>query len=140
MKRVRELERRCKGEPCQRQLIVGMLYANVLSPVKIKHVMSKSYPKGRVELWFMKVAIEELETLEEKARPQKMHVSPLAVADVFSHEEWVSWMEWRGDEQYEEQNENPSLDAIGGKATGTGKSKKGKGKGKPKDKGKYRPA
>ena len=46
LKRVRELECRCKEEPDHRRMIAGMLYANVLSPATRKHVMSKSYPKG----------------------------------------------------------------------------------------------
>ena len=115
--------------------------------------MSKSYPRGlddegkpamvsaRLDLEPMKMAIEELKTLEEKSRPQKMDVSSVAAADAFTHEEWVAWMEWQGDKEYEEEAENPSLDAIGGKAKGKGKGNnkgnhdlakgKGKGRGRP---------
>ena len=113
--------------------------------------MSKSYPKdldlegkpamvsARVDLEFMKMAIKELKTLENKSRPLKMDVSSVAAVDTFTHEEWVAWMEWQGDEEYEEEEQSQSLDAIGGKAQGKGKGKnkgkdtKGKGKGKGKD-------
>ena len=89
-------------------MIAGMLYANVLCRTTRKHIISKSYPKGvdelgqpvmvsaRVDLEFMKAAIDELKTFEKKARPKKMDVSSVNVPEVFSHEEWVSWMEWQG--------------------------------------------
>ena len=69
LRRVRELERRCKEEADQRRMIAGMLYANVLSPATEKHVLSKSYPKGvddegkpvmvsaKVDLEFIKMVI-----------------------------------------------------------------------------------
>ena len=149
LKRVRELERRCPDTPDQRVMIAGMLFANVLSPAARKHVMSKSYPKGqdhsgnpimiqaRDDLEFMKMAIEDLKVLDEKARPQKMDVSALGEASEeqeFSHAEWQQWTEYCATCEDETGYENPSLDAIGGKSKGKGK--KGKGKGKGKDKGK----
>ena len=49
-------------------------------------------------------------------------------------------MEWQGDEEYEEEVDNLSLDAIGGKAKGKGQKDKSKGTGKGKEKGKERTA
>ena len=78
----------------------GLLYANVLSPSTRKHIMGKSYPKcvddkgksamvsARVGLEFMKVAIEELKSLEEMSKPQKMDVSSVAAAEAYTHQEW----------------------------------------------------
>ena len=50
---------------------------------------------AKIDLELMKMAVEELKTLKEKARLQKMDVSSVAVANRFTHEEWVSWMEWQ---------------------------------------------
>ena len=96
---------------------------------------------ARVDPEFTKMVIEELKSLEGKSRPHKMDVLSVDAADAFTHEEWVAWMEMQGDEEYEEEAENPSLDAIGGKAKGKGKGKKkgkddlakGKGKGRGRD-------
>ena len=67
--------------------------------------------------------------MDEKARPRKMDVSIMIVAELYSHEDWVAWTEagpWPGDEEYGHYQEvTPSLDSIGG--TGREKSK-GKGK------------
>ena len=117
--------------------------------------MGKSYARGRdnqgadimisarVDLELMKMAVKELKTLEEKARPQKMDVSSVATPTTLSHEEWVAWMELQGEVEYEEEHaaaEASALDAIGGKAKGQSKTGKTKGKGKGKDKDGGRPA
>ena len=40
---------------------------------------------ARVDLEFMKLAVEYLKTLDEKARPQKMDASSVAVSTTFYH-------------------------------------------------------
>ena len=91
------------------------------------HVMAPA----RADLELMKEVIEELKTLQEKARPQKMDVSSMGALELYSHEDWVAWMmagPWPGDEEPTcDQEGAPSLDAIGGKGKGKGKGKDGKG-------------
>ena len=65
-----------------------------------------------------------------------MGVSYFAAPESYSHEERVAWMEWQGDEEYEQIEEaTPTLDALGGKGKGKGKGKDGKGFGKGRGKG-----
>ena len=71
-------------------MVAGMLYTDMLCPATMKHVMGKSYARGhgeqvaeimvsaKADLEFVKMAVKELKTLEEKARPQKMDMSPVA--------------------------------------------------------------
>ena len=72
-----------------------------------------------------------MKVLDEKARPQKMDVSSVGAPELYSHEDWVSWMEagpWPGDvEPTYDQDDAPSLDAIGGKSKGKGIGKDVKG-------------
>ena len=86
---------------------------------------------ARAELELMNEAIEELKSLDEKDQPRKNDVSSMGAPELYSHEDWVAWMEagpWPGDEEHTYDQEGaPSLDAIGGKGKGKGRGKDGKG-------------
>ena len=58
---------------------------------------------ARADFELMNGTIEELKTLDEKARPQRMDVSSMSIPELDSHEDWVAWMEagpWPGDEEH----------------------------------------
>ena len=98
-------------------MIAGMLFATVLSPTTRKHATDKTCLRpvpgnpsadpvstsARADLELMKEAIDELKTLDEKARPQKMGVSSMSAPELHLHEDWAAWMEagpWPGDETH----------------------------------------
>ena len=117
-------------------MVTGMLYARLISPTTKVYLMQKN-KTCRSDFSVLLTLVEEFKVLQENSKPRKMDISS-AAEPVYSHEEWVAYMEswYDGSEEYQEETyapeaaEDPSLFALSkGKGKG-GWQIKGKSKGK----------